>query len=254
MTCTYRSGHVSQLRLNPDGTYAGDEDCGPACAVRYLREAGGIAADADRLEQINDFRLYVDGAPDQEGQGGTSLSDVERYMGRFGIPSAWSSRFQDAFASPVAVVLITAPPLLSDGSWPYDESWLGGAEHWILWLQACDGTSNHFNDPLTYFGGERDTHLDLGYLQRIFAGAILLPGQVSVSPPWPQPILPAHITTACALKIRANHTSGALAHLVVGNRCLLYPQRAADGTGTTWARIQWAGRYGWVPEQDIRAA
>lgn len=244
------SEHLSQLRLNPDGSYTGDDDCGPVCDLRLLREAGKIDPHGDRLAQLDDFRQVIDGHPDEQGQGGTSFGDCERYLARFGVDTTWTASFDVAQASQFALVLVTDAPRLDDGSWPYPSDWLGGQEHWILWLPRWQGSGNWFNDPLTYTGGERDTQLDLNYLRGIFAGAILampLP-PIGTGVPAGRPGTRALVLTAraCALKTQPNHHCTALARIPALGQCLDLIQRQSTD-GETWARVQWRDRTGWLP-------
>ena len=239
------SEHLSQLRTNPDGSYAGNEDCGPTCDVRLLREAGKLDPHGDRLAQLDDFRQVIDGHPDEQGQGGTSFGDCERYLARFGVESTWTASFDAAQASQFAIVLVTDVPRLEDGSWPYPADWLAGQEHLILWLPFWMGAGNWFNDPLTYTGGERDTQLDLAYLRGIFAGAILampLPPIATGGPAGRR----VRTNRACALKTQANHRCTALASIPARGECLdLGGRQPTDGE--SWARVQWRDRTGWLP-------
>jgi hypothetical protein len=246
-----KSPHVSQLRQNPDGSYAGDDDCGPASCTRYLREAGKLDPTVPSLQQFNDCREWINGQPDQEFQSGTGITDLEGWIGHFGIDTFWTTDFTVTKGSAFGIVLINAVPKLVDGSWPYDSSWLGNAEHWILWLRELNGAINWFNDPLTYLGGERDTQLDLDYLAGVFVGAIVLPDIPNPPTPVPQAPVFMHTKSAAALKVQPNHTCTALARMPAGGNVLVHTGRTQTTNNELWQYVQYSDKQGWVLANNL---
>lgn len=238
------SGHVSQLQPNPNtGGLDGREDCGPACLVRYLREVGKLSPLDSVASQLNTIRELINGLPDSPNQGGTSDSDLERVSAHYGIQAHWSTDYAEAQAASFSIVLIDAPPTPAQ----YPASWLGGQNHWILWLPNWNGAADWFDDPLAYDNGQQDCQYP--DIRGMFLGAIILPNL---------PDAPAqqfgYVAQACSLKVQANHGCTALAHIPGPplGRFLYLNKPAVTTDGEVWRAISFVGKPGWIPQAKIK--
>ena len=175
----YKSGYVGQIHA--DGW--GWDDCAEASAVRLLREAGKLDSAGAHLAQINQVRHDMTGNWDSPYNGFTYSDQIVRGLGVYGIQSHWSDAYGDAHAAPWSLVVVAAEPMLADGSYAYNPGALGGGTHVCLWMP--DGL---VDDPLAELGGFGDVRWDLGSLQSVFLGAVIVDTEVGAAwPPLPPP-------------------------------------------------------------------
>lgn len=237
------SGHVSQLQPNPNtGGLDGRDDCGPACLVRVLRELGKLSVAVDVPTQLNQMRELITGLPDVPGQAGTSTSDLEKALAHYGVDAFWTTDYNTALGAAFSILLIGSAPIPTQ----YPQSWLGGQDHWIVWLPRWEGAANWFNDPLAYTNGQVDNKYLLSSVQLFMIGAIIVP----YTAPKAAHQKYGQVKERCALKTQADHVCTAVAQIPgpPEGRILITDRESGD-----WTWVEWAGRWGWLPNEKFVA-
>lgn len=266
MTWAPRHGHVSQLYRHAGdapGAVEGANDCFEACLARFLFETAPqgqfpTLSDADLIGRL---RLELTGAPDQAGQGFTTLEQASAGLSALGVRWRWTALFPDALAAPYAIWWVDAarlrllnPVVLESGEllWTaYPASFLGadaGYDHFILRLPNGD-----FNDPLAYYCG--DCAYSRTSLVGAFGGAfVLLPAPVPSTSPIPQrdaPVSRYRVAAPAGLNLRAAPEMDATVLGVLPHDTLLDDVYEAE---CLWSFVRCASGTGWVRREFVEAA
>lgn len=243
-----KSVHISQLQFNPNtGGLDGRDDCGPAALVRYLREMGILPISGSIEDQIHMIRTLITGLPDQPGQPGTSDTDLERVLAHFGLQANWTTSFVELLAAQISILLISHGPIPAQ----YPQSWLGGQNHWILWLPNWKGSADWYNDPLAYANGQMDCEYTQASVQEALIGGIVLqpiPGLMVTE-------VLGQVTQRCGLKVQANASCSSLCIIPappLGKFKFMGKESTDPVSKVVYTYIQFKDKFGWVPIKKTR--
>ena len=254
--------HISQWMTWPDGSVNGANNCPYASALRYLHERGKRPyADLSVPDALGELRREATGAGNRQYQGGGGTEEILTVLRNHGVAGGayWTEDWATTQAAQISIVLINRAPVRADTGDPdFPPSFLGGEQHWVVWLPELDGAANRLDDPLAW-PDQRDTFVLISSLAEGYVGALVLdpiPGVTHTEPapkpaphPWPER---RKIARACALKSTPSHAtpSSVVASLPSGGQVLDTGKRQVVDR-EQWGYITWSGRWGWVPANRI---
>jgi len=250
------SGHVSQLEHGTGWSGQGLNDCGPASALRYAREAGKLPL-GDIAGQLSDAAQQMRGQPDTPDNGYVTFSMVQDWLDNLGIASTYTNDFAAVEASAWAILLVDAYQL-APAQYPQDWSWLGQnsglGDHLIAALPYWQGAGDWYNDPLAYDLGEVDNRYDTTAVAAAFRGGLVLPSthrgedpDPPAPPPAPAPKPVRRMARiACGLKRNARHGGPNLDNIPAHGQLL-----DLGGRSAVWAHVQYRASVGWIPADAI---